>query len=263
MTPFTELLAGLSRTGDDFAVVPSEDWLQGRTLYGGASAALCTASALRAFGGLPPLRSAQFAFIGPAAGPLTVRPAVLRQGKSATYVGVDLLGEAGIATRALLCFGAVRESAVDYAHVPVPEAPPPATCGDFFQGGFRPNFAHHFDMLDAGGAPPFSMAETPEYKLWIRHKDEGTPTDITALIALADAPPPAAMVRFPSFGPISSMTWSIEVLNARAAGADDGWRLETSRAETITHGYSSQSMMTWAADGTPLLVGRQTVAVFV
>ena len=263
MTLFTEVLAGIARVGSDFSVTLTEDWLQGRTLYGGASAALCTEAALRAFDGLPPLRSAQFAFIGPASGPLVIRPEVLRRGRSATFVGVDLVGDAGLATRALLCFGAIRDSAVDFSHVPAPEAPPPETCGDFFRGGFRPNFAHHFDMLDAGGAPPFSMAEVPEYKVWLRHKDRQTPNDITALIALADAPPPAAMVRFPSFGPISSMTWSIEVLNERAAGEDDGWRLETSLAETVTHGYSSQSMKTWAADGTPLLVGRQTVAVFV
>ncbi|MFA5121539.1 thioesterase family protein [Zavarzinia sp.] len=263
MTPFTDVLAGIARQGDSFSVGVAEDWVQGRTLYGGASAAFALAAALRAFDGLPPLRSAQFAFIGPAAGMLTLSPSILRQGRSATYVGVDVAGEAGLATRALLCFGTVRESAVEHVALPAPAAPPAEACEDFFRGGMRPNFAHHFDMLQAGGEAPFSMAERPEYLLWLRHKDRAAANDVVSLIALADAPPPAAMVRFPTFGPISSMTWSIEVLNEKAAGPDDGWRLEESIAETATHGYSAQAMKTWAADGTPLLVSRQTVAIFV
>lgn len=262
MTSFTELLAGITPGDGGYAAAVTEDWAQGRTLYGGASAALCHAAACRRFDGLPPLRAAQFAFIGPASGTLDIRPAILRQGKSATFIGVDLTGEAGLAARALLCFGAARESAVTFNRLPAPDVPPPEACEDFFRGGPRPNFAHQFEVKGAGGSPPFSMAEVPEYILWLRHKDRQAPADLTALIALADMPPPAAMVRFPSFGPISTVTWALEFLNPPPADPD-AWFLMTSRAEDSGQGYSSQAMNIWAADGTPLVAARQSVALFV
>ncbi|MCF4167668.1 thioesterase family protein [Zavarzinia compransoris] len=262
MTSFTEFLAALAPIEGGLGVTATDDWLQGRTLYGGASAALCLEAALRLIDGLPPLRAAQFAFIGPGAGALEIRPSVLRRGKSMAFVGVDLSGEAGLATRALLSFGTARDSAVAFDGLPMPAAPDPATCTDFFRGGPRPNFAHQFEMLDAGGGVPFSMGERPEYKLWLRHEDRAAAADLTALVAMADAPPPAAMVRFPAFGPISTVTWSMEILNDPPAGGD-GWCLMVSRAETMAAGYSAQAMYLWAADGTPLMAARQSVAIFV
>ena len=67
---FSDTLASLAQDGDQFHVEPSEDWRQGRTLFGGLSACLAVRSAQRAFPQLPPLRSAQFAFIGPVTGAL-------------------------------------------------------------------------------------------------------------------------------------------------------------------------------------------------
>ena len=43
----------------------------------------------------------------------------------------------------------------------------------------------------------------------------------------------------------------------------EGWFYARHVAQWIRDGYSSQAMRLWAADGTPVLVGRQTVAVFV
>jgi acyl-CoA thioesterase len=92
MTSFSDLIAAISPEGE--TIIP-EDWRQGRTTYGGLSAALCVAGALRAVEGLPPLRVAHFAFIGPAAGALRIAATVLRRGKSSVFVGVDLVGRWG------------------------------------------------------------------------------------------------------------------------------------------------------------------------
>ena len=79
---------------------------------------------------------------------------------------------------------------------------------------------------------------------------------------LADAPPPPAMTLFKTFGPISTMTWSLDVVGLPDAD-DDGWRLLRTRAETIGDGYSTQEMHLWDAKGRPLILARQNVAVFV
>ena len=58
------------------------EWLQGRTAYGGLSAAIALASAKAGYADLPPLRSAQIAFVGPLSGDVTATPALLRRGKN-------------------------------------------------------------------------------------------------------------------------------------------------------------------------------------
>jgi hypothetical protein len=99
LTGFSQVIAALQHQGDHFTIVLPSDWLQGRTAYGGLSAALCLQTTLRSFPDLPPLRSAQFVFVGPATSVLRVTTAMLRQGKSTVFTSADLEGENGLAVR--------------------------------------------------------------------------------------------------------------------------------------------------------------------
>ena len=85
--------------------------------------------------------------------------------------------------------------------------------------------------------------------------------DILGLVAIADAPPPAAMSMFKAPARISSMTWMAEFLTDEIT-TRDGWFLARHVAETARHGYSSQAMTLWNANGQPVMVGRQTIAIF-
>ncbi len=124
MTLYTDLVAAIASTETGFSAHVSDDWKQGRTTYGGLSGALCVEAALRAFPEAPPLRSAQFAFVGPAAGELAISVRPLRQGKSTLFVAVDLIGEQGVATHGVLTFGAARTSALSYEEVLCPPVAP-------------------------------------------------------------------------------------------------------------------------------------------
>ncbi|HWA31108.1 MAG TPA: thioesterase family protein [Rhizomicrobium sp.] len=262
MTAFTELLSSFEKDGDNFRVSLTDDWAQGRTAYGGLSAAFCVETALRTISDLPPLRSAQFALIGPASGALKLKADVLRRGKSTAFVNVDLMGEAGLAARAILSFGVARNSALAYADLPMPPVKSIGDSPSFF--GDRPtiSFLQQFESRMAGGARPFSPKDDPEYLIWFRHRDARAREGIVPLIALADAPPPASMVIFPQPAPISTMTWSMDVLTDDPQ-TRDGWWLIQSRTETAWQGYSTQSMMVWNADGEPVIAHRQNVAIFV
>ncbi len=262
MTSFTGLLAALAAEGDSFRTTISDDWLQGRTAHGGLSAALCLEAARRAVPELPPLRSAQFTLVGPAAGPLTITPSVLRRGKSAVFVGVDLLGEAGLAARASLSFGVARQSAIAYEALPMPKVKSVADSEYFFpEGRTAISFQQHFESRLAGGVRPITPGAKPEYLIWYRHRDGGARTGIVPLIALADGPPPAIMVLFSQFAPISTMTWSLDILSD-APATTDGWWLIQSLATTAQQGYSTQAMMLWNADGKPTIAASQNVAIF-
>jgi len=262
MAEFTDLIASITEESGACRVVIAEDWLQGRTAYGGLSAALCVETARRAVPDLPPLRSAQFTLIGPASGPLTMTASVLRKGKSAVFVGVDCVGDAGLATRAVLSFGVARNSTIVYENLPMPKVTPLEKSEPFFPGE-RPfiSFQTHLESRLAGGARPMSPGNDPEYLIWFRHRDARARDGLVPLIALADAPPPAAMVMFPQAAPISTMSWSLDMLTDTPE-TDDGWFLIRSTTETSHQGYSAQNMMLWNTRGEPIIAARQNVAIF-
>jgi len=259
-TTFSEVLTSLTPDAGAFRAEPSEDWRQGRTLFGGLSACLAVASAKRAFPDLPPLRSAQLTFIAPVIGELVIKPRILRAGKSTTFVAADGTTEMGIALQVTLVCGHARSSTHSYRALPMPSVEPPNTLPDFFSESFAPRFAGHFEARIAGGALPVSGAAKPEYLAWLRHRDPSAPNDITSLIALGDAMPPAALAMFAKFAPISTITWFVDVFSDRISGA--GWHLMQVEAETIGDGYSSQRMVLWDTTGAPVLIARQNIAIF-
>lgn len=269
MTPFTTLMAQLADKPDGSSLTVTDDWTQGRTLFGGISAAFCVKAGERAAGeGAPPLRSAQFAFIGPASGPLRLSTEVLRRGKSTIFVQADLHGEAGIATRALLTFGAARASVIDDEDMAAPATLPPDDCPSLHgKPGQGPSFVANFELRPADGVAIFSRAareadNPPDLLLWARHRDPAAGIGPAALIALSDTPPPAAVRLMKVSAPVSTMTWMIDILDPPPLASDDGWRLLRSTAQVTRHGYSSQAMTLWDQAGRPLIIGRQNVAVF-
>ena len=259
---FTDLLASIT-PGDDNAratAIP-ESWMQGRTAYGGLSAALCLEAAIPLSAGLP-VRAVQVAFVGPVNGTVTCKPIVLRQGKNTVFTSVRMTGEEGVLAEAIITFGAARASAIDMMILPPPDVPPPETSPLYFRReGAGPKFASNFDILIAGGDPPLSGASQADISIWMRHKDEKVADDAVALLALADAPPPAAMSMFTGPGRISSMTWMAEFLS-ETIETDARWFLARHTAQSARNGYSSQQMAMWNKAGAPVMIGRQTIAVF-
>ena len=261
MTPFHHLLASLTSDGTgQWRVNASDDWRQGRTIYGGLSAAMCHAACEAMLADLPPLRSAQIAFIGPAAGEAVLLPSVLRQGKSVTYLNCDLMADGALATRALFAFGGARDSAFHLDAGAAPAVPRPEMCADFF-GERHPAFAAHFEMRIAGGDRPVTGAQSGELLVWVRHRDAHAPAGLTSLLAMADALPPASITRFAAPAAISSMTWQVDMVDA-ARYQPQQWVLMQAKDEAVQHGYSGQTMRMWDSMGAPILVGRQCVAIF-
>ncbi|WDI30049.1 thioesterase family protein [Hyphococcus flavus] len=262
---FSSLIDGAAFNDGVFSLTIPSGWMQGRTTYGGLSAALCLETALRAFPDLPPLRSALVSFIGPAGGAVEGRANLLRRGKSVAFVESELTSGAGVATRCNFAFGARRESEFDRTFTPRPSLPGPDACEPFFPEipaqNRPPSFTDHFGVRLAKGARPVSGASEHEFHLWVRHQDPHA-QGIVALLALADMPPPAVFPMFKSFAPISSMTWMVNILSDKP-DSKDGWWLLQSRGENASEGYSSQDMLVWNSDGELVIAGRQSVAIFV
>jgi acyl-CoA thioesterase len=259
MTSLRSLLESVREGDGGWVLDQAEGWTQGRTLFGGLTAALGAHVAARACEALPPLRSAQVAFVGPAATPVRVEARELRRGRSSTIVSVDSFAETGLAARTLLSYGAPRPSQVRHDSTVAPTAPEPEACEAFMPPREGPQgFFQKFDLLQAGTSRPMSGGP-PEFLAWVRLKDREAVDPTVALLALADSLPPAAMAVFPAPAPISTMTWAIDI----AHPVDPtGWSLLSSASEQSADGYSLQSMSMWDEAGRRLAVARQVVAIF-
>jgi len=262
---FTELLANLSskseQTGEsEWSATIDEDWMQGRATYGGLSAAICLKAVENTFENLPPLRSAQVSFIGPVGGEVTIKTSIMRQGRSVSFISAEMTGEKGLATQAVFCFGSPRESRIDRIFTEPPKVPTREDSKPFFDNAFGPAFSNNFECLLAQGGHPISGSKQHEHFIWVRHKDPQA-TDMTALLGLADMPPPAVLPMFIEFAPISSMTWMINILDTDIT-TTDGWWLMRSAADHAREGYSSQDMQVWNASGNLVVSAQQNVAIF-
>lgn len=257
---FTEILANAKHSGENVSYFISDNWLQGRTTYGGMSAALCLHASKLLHADLPPLRSAQINFVGPASGDVEATSRVLRRGKSVSFIEVELHGEKGLATHAVFCFGEARDSRLAASFGEKPVLRERADCPAFHNPKKQPVFAAQFESLLAEGDHPISSSDKNAVKLWIRHRDEAA-TDLVALMGVADMPPPAVLPMFETFAPISSMNWSLNFLNENPA-TEDRWWLFESVAEHARDGYSSQDMRIWNSSGELVVTARQNIAIF-
>ncbi len=238
----------------------TENWMQGRTTYGGLSAALCLKAALLKNPSLPPLRSALVNFIGPVGGTITLRPKVLRAGKSVSNIQVNMHGEHGLATHSVFSFGASRPSRLNENFNKPPSLPRPEQLNDFFSAEMAPSFTKNFETKLAKGAHPISGSNEHEHFIWVRHKDKNA-NDLTALVGIADMLPPAVLPMFEEFAPISSMTWMINFLSEDTT-TEDGWWLMRTAADHAKDGYSSQDMQIWNSQGNLVTTGHQSIAIF-
>ena len=149
MTSLRQIVDGMA-AGDGYLTLEAPAaWSQGRTLYGGMTAALCFEAARRLAPDIP-LRSAHLLFAGPAGGMLTLRARLLRAGRSSAAIGVTCSSGAGEAALATFAFGSERDSRVDIAAPfrPVPDWAPEG-CPLFLErtGGFH----DRFELRLAGG----------------------------------------------------------------------------------------------------------------
>jgi acyl-CoA thioesterase len=256
MIGLPQVLASMARHGDAWRATIPDNWMQGRTSYGGLSAALALHAAQTSDTGLPPLRSAQIAFIGPLAGEVTVRPTRLRRGRNAAFVQVDVEGEAGLGLRATFVFMGAVASTIDHATDTAPDFARPTPGQQSYFGLPQVPFTQNFEYVDKreGLAPA-------EWLRWERLRDRSGLDPMVELIAVADCLPPAALKLASGFAPLSSMTWLINLLVPEPA-TTDGWWMVQARADHARGGCSSQTMRMWNADGVAVAEQMQSVAIF-
>jgi acyl-CoA thioesterase len=243
--------------------VVSDDWMQGRSVFGGLQAALAI-RALRAL--VPrdvPLRVMQTTFVAPiGAGAFPIEVRALRTGKSVTHAEARCVvgGETAMITVGV--FGRGRPSRVSV----LPRQPePPGASADPITirhvEGLTAEFTQNFAIRWLRGGLPFSGTESTEAVIEVGIEDS-EPTSEEHVIAIADVPPPVALSMLRERARGSSVTWTIDFLRDTFADLPHGgWRLDA-QVTAGRDGYTSQSVMIWGPGGEPVAISHQSMVVF-
>ena len=237
-----------------------EDWLQGRTLFGGLQAVVGLA-AMRTLAPAATLRSLLVTFLAPVpGGPVQARARILRSGKSTTHVEGRIVDGDNTLAHMVGVFGLPRNSAVALR----PEQPgvkPASTIELPWVPGVTPNFTQHFKARWIVGAPPWSGVVEPDNVIELGMRDSGKATE-SHVLAMADFIPPIALSYLKTPVAAASLTWMLELLPEDVGSLPlDGWRVDAQM--TAAHsGYINQSLVLWGPGGVPVALGRQTMVVF-
>jgi acyl-CoA thioesterase len=263
---FSELLASVVPADDSWVVTVPEDWMQGRSVFGGLQSALALhvmrARMRGASVGELPLRVLQTTFVAPMTGAATrIDARVLRVGKSTAHVEARISAGAELVAIVVGVFGAGRPSEV-HVSPRQPAVAIEAAPGHRAPTGSLPAFLQHFALRWRRGAPPGAGSTETSSVVDASFRDAGRVTE-EHVVALADAVPPHALSMLMRSAAGSSLTWTLEMLRAGDVGGLglDDWRLDVELLAADA-GYTSQSVMVWGPDGRAVALSRQCMVVF-
>ena len=233
--------------------------MQGRTLYGGASALVAFTMAKRAFPDLPPLRAAQIGFVAPVGEEIELSCEIVRQGRNVTQVRSEIRNEKGVALTAFWLFAEEREANGKRAANPLGDWPGHPEDNPRAMEGKGPAFVQNNFELRYGQAKGEDLGAT--IRRWARLTEEHELDCVSTLVLMGDVMPPGAMRIMERAGPISSINWSFNVLDPHTQSRD-GWYLSENSSQHLDAGYSSERLRMYDAEGRQVLDGLQCVAVF-
>ena len=173
-----------------------ENWCQGRTAFGGLSAAMLYTAMREKVDSERDILSLSSNFVGPLLANIDfdIQVTVLRQGKNATQVEARAIQNGQVSVIALGSFAIARESKIKLNETPKcvlskvnPEKIMP------YLAGITPSFFQHMNFNIKKGAMPFSASKTGELAGWMQLKEQPEQLGIAEILALTDAWPPAQL----------------------------------------------------------------------
>lgn len=243
-----------------------ETWGQGRSIFGGLSAALLLTH-IESQTGLTDkeLRTFNIHFCGAieANAQCHLSYEVLSEGKSVIQIEARLTQDGHCKTFAMACFAKNRASNIRYQPMPHTESitPDKATPMPYIKG-LMPEFIQHVDMRFTSKALPYSGSEHGVIKGYMRFNSPHEEFSDASIVALIDAWPPAVFPMLKGPAPGSSVTWNMEFTQPRAELAKEDYLYYECEVEQADLGYAHTEAKIYHPNGELIALSRQLVAVY-
>ncbi|MFC6440932.1 acyl-CoA thioesterase II [Bowmanella sp. JS7-9] len=242
-----------------------KDWTQGRTAFGGISAAMVYQAMREQVEPTRFLRSLTINFVGPLEPevPFSIETELLREGKNAIQMTARAMQNGKVAVLGVALFAGERQSKISvpaiYSHnmaLPkkakfIPQIPK-----------VTPKFLKHMDLAVEEGQMPFTGSKHAHLHGWMRFTKAPAQISDAHIIALADAWPPAPlqMLRWPA--PASSMSWNLEFVHPHRPIAPESWLAYQVQTVQAADGYAHTEAQLWDPDGELIALSRQVAGIF-
>jgi acyl-CoA thioesterase len=253
----------VTRTADDeYAATLSGDWWVFTGANGGYLAAVL-ANALTDRVGDPErmARSLTVHYLRPpAAGEVTVRTNVVRQGRSLATVTATMLQEGREVALAMAAFSRSRPS-MEFSDAVMPDVPPVDQAPpSSWPPEMWPPIVHRFDYRPVSKEAVFAGEPEAYVAAWVRLR-EPRPLDPVLLSLVADALAPAVFPK--ATAPVAATTVDLTVhFRAPAAAVPyDGWVLATMRSRVGVDGFVEEDGEVWTPEGRLIAQSRQLALV--
>lgn len=249
-------------------IVLDPSWGQGRTTFGGMSAALVLKllNDQAADDGL--LRSLNIAFCGPlfTEQACSLQSQVIRRGKSISHLQGQILQDNKVATLVNACYGRERESDVLVHHSPVNLLKEKDGQKLNYIQGITPEFVRHVDFIYHSGQFPFTNSKVNHIHGMMRFCDHPQEIRDEHLVALIDAWPPTVLQKLKSPAPCASVTWSLEMVTPLSQLPQpitgDDYLIYEAEIRQAHDGYAHTEARIASPDGILLALSRQLIAVY-
>jgi len=262
MTSIDELLLNAKHGAS--MTIPST-WGQGRTVFGGLSAAILNRAMANEIKDNCMMRVQNNQFIGPLLTdePFQIDITHLRDGKNVTQLQARLIQNGNIAVQSMAAFGANRDSKAIFSPEPITLASVPVKPNWIPQiPKVTPKFHRYIDLRIDEGGYPFTGKKESEYSGWMRFsKSDAVLTD-AHLIALIDVWPPTILQTLKWPAPASTLSWNVEFIHPHPEIAGTQWLAYRCITRQAAEGYVHTEASIYTDSGQLIALSRQTVTVF-
>ena len=240
-----------------------EQWSQGRSAFGGISAAFAITAMKKLVPVGTPLRSLSVSFIAPILpGSVSVKTTIIRKGKNVTQIESSVLCNDNICLRAMAAFGNPRKTYEVKSDKNF--KPKPRGSGVNFEdyASKTPRFLQFFEGEWVNNVLPFAGKLSRNIEMWVRHNIDLSQFQEEKLITICDIPPPVILSHFKKPPvPSSSLTWSLDFVIPPFEILSDWFFLEFF-VDAAANGYTQQSGNIYDEEGRLCALSRQCMVYF-
>ena len=190
----------------------------------------------------------------PAEGPVEVRTAVERAGRSLTTVSARMEQDGKLIALAVGAFSRPRTRAVEFDTTTLPDVPAPETIEPVAAHPDLPPFSRQWEIRPGIGGPPFEGRDEAVTGGWIRPLEE-TPIDGALVAQLTDAWIPAVFQRLVRPNPVPTIDLTIHFRSDLPLPADHV--LCRFQSRYARGGFVEEDGEIWSRDGTLIAHSRQ------
>lgn len=255
----------LSPTNGKNSYIIGAEWGQGRTAFGGATAAvMCHLVMQRA----SPERN-MISFSVTFCAPVTVESEIeieveaLRRGKTLEQYSVRAKQDGELRAHAVAVFAGTVNSAIKIAAETAPLRPNDIAIPEQrLAVGLNPRFEANFDYRFYKGAPLYSGSTDREHLVGISFKKPPSSRRLAHLVCLMDACPPTPAQQLSEYHPLSTVVWNMHFLPCAKTFDVAQGIIMSSYGEVGIDGAHYLNERVWSHAGLPLAFSTQSVMIF-